>query len=45
MFQVRGFKVFMDGSLGSRTAYMHAPYRDAAPEERYPRGQLTQAGG
>ena len=42
MFQVRGFKAFMDGSLGSRTAYMHEPYRDANPDERYPGGQLTE---
>lgn len=42
MFQVRGFKAFMDGSLGSRTAYMHEPYRDASADERYPRGQLTE---
>lgn len=36
-----GFKGFMDGSLGSRTAYMRAPYSDATPQTRYPRGQLT----
>jgi len=40
-----GFKAFMDGSLGSRTAYMREPYRDAAPHERYPRGQLTALAG
>lgn len=36
-----GFKGFMDGSLGSRTAYMREPYSDTAPETPYPRGQLT----
>ena len=36
-----GFKGFMDGSLGSRTAYMREPYADATPEMPYPRGQLT----
>jgi len=42
MLQVRGLKAFMDGSLGSRTAYMHEPYLDASADERYPRGQLTE---
>ncbi|MBN1513486.1 MAG: amidohydrolase family protein [Phycisphaerae bacterium] len=37
---VVGFKNFMDGSLGSRTAYMREPYADAAPDARYPRGLL-----
>ncbi len=37
-FRVAGYKAFMDGSLGSRTAYMHAPYADASPDEKYPRG-------
>lgn len=41
MVRVVGFKGFMDGSLGSRTAYMREPYADAAPDEPYPRGQLT----
>jgi predicted amidohydrolase YtcJ len=36
-----GFKGYMDGSLGSRTAYMHEPFSDSSPESRYPRGQLT----
>ncbi len=35
-----GFKGFMDGSLGSRTAYMREPYSDANPDTRYPRGML-----
>ncbi|MFO0973946.1 MAG: amidohydrolase [Phycisphaerae bacterium] len=30
---IAGFKAYMDGSLGSRTAYMHAPYADR-PGER-----------
>ncbi|UCC32588.1 MAG: amidohydrolase [Phycisphaerales bacterium] len=41
MVRLAGFKGFMDGSLGSRTAYMRKPYNDAAPETPYPRGQLT----
>jgi len=41
MFHVHGFKGFMDGSLGSRTAYMREPYSDADPGALYPRGQLT----
>jgi hypothetical protein len=36
-----GLKGFMDGSLGSRTAYMREPYADNTPDEPYPRGQLT----
>ena len=41
MFHIAGFKGFMDGSLGSRTAYMREPYEDAPPHAPYPRGQLT----
>jgi predicted amidohydrolase YtcJ len=41
MFRIAGFKGFMDGSLGSRTAYMRKPYSDAPAETPYPRGQLT----
>lgn len=41
MLRLAGFKGFMDGTLGSRTAYMHEPYSDATPEMLYPRGQLT----
>ena len=41
MVRFHGFKGFMDGSLGSRNAYMRAPYADAGPNWRYPRGQLT----
>ncbi|MFQ5491136.1 MAG: amidohydrolase [Phycisphaerae bacterium] len=36
-----GFKGFMDGSLGSRTAYMHQPYADAKPDAKYPAGFLV----
>lgn len=38
---IGGFKGFMDGSLGSRTACMHEPYADAAPDEKYPAGLLV----
>jgi len=41
MHQVAGLKGFMDGSLGSRTAYMRKPFSDATEDTRYPRGQLT----
>ncbi len=41
LVRLAGFKGYMDGSLGSRTAYMHDHYSDAAPEMLYPRGQLT----
>jgi predicted amidohydrolase YtcJ len=41
MFRLAGFKGFMDGSLGSRTAYMREPYTDATPTTLHPRGQLT----
>lgn len=41
MFRFAGFKGFMDGSLGSRTAYMREPYADATPTTLHPRGQLT----
>jgi predicted amidohydrolase YtcJ len=33
-----GFKAFVDGSLGSRTALMREPYADARPGDRHPRG-------
>ncbi len=39
--RVAGFKGYMDGSLGSRTAYMRQPFSDAGPDTRYPRGQLN----
>lgn len=41
LVRLAGFKGYMDGSLGSRTAYMHDHYSDATPEMLYPRGQLT----
>jgi len=41
MFELVGLKGYMDGSLGSRTAYMREPYSDATPATPYPRGQLT----
>lgn len=40
-FRLAGLKGYMDGSLGSRTAYMREPYSDAAPTMLHPRGQLT----
>ncbi len=39
--RLAGLKGFMDGSLGSRTAFMRQPYADATPEMPYPRGQLS----
>jgi predicted amidohydrolase YtcJ len=36
--RIRGFKVFADGSLGSRTAYMREPYLGIGPAAKYPRG-------
>lgn len=41
MFRLAGFKGYMDGSLGSRTAYMREPYSDATATTLHPRGQLT----
>jgi hypothetical protein len=41
LLYLAGFKEFMDGSLGSRSAYMFEPYADAGPQTPYPRGQLT----
>lgn len=41
MLRLVGFKGYMDGSLGSRTAYMRYAYSDATREMPYPRGQLT----
>ena len=40
MFVVRGIKVFYDGSLGSRTAMMRAPYFDH-PEKASPTERIT----
>ena len=41
-FRVGGLKGFVDGSLGSRTAFMREPYADAAPDSGYPRGLLVE---
>jgi len=41
MFEVAGFKGYMDGSLGSRTAYMREPFADVDENTRYPRGLRT----
>ena len=38
--RMNGFKGYMDGSLGSRTAYMREPFTDATPQSKYPRGML-----
>lgn len=40
-FNIAGLKGYMDGSMGSRTAYMREPFADCAHDEVYPRGQLT----
>lgn len=31
--EIRGFKAYMDGSLGSHTAYMHEPYPNNPPDK------------
>ncbi|MEL6687718.1 MAG: amidohydrolase [Pseudomonadota bacterium] len=45
---IRGIKVFFDGSLGSRTAILHAPYSDrpdaAHPTARISFGDMDQLG-
>jgi len=41
MLTLAGLKGYMDGSLGSRTAYMREPYTDAVPDALYPTGQLN----
>lgn len=41
MFRIVGFKGYMDGSLGSRTAYMAEPFADNAPERKDWRGLLN----
>lgn len=38
LLRVCGFKQYADGSLGSRTAYMHMPYSDNPPEKKDWRG-------
>ncbi|MCB1643830.1 MAG: amidohydrolase [Pseudomonadales bacterium] len=42
MFAVRGIKVFYDGSLGSRTAMLQAPYSDH-PERAHPTERISPA--
>jgi hypothetical protein len=39
---VRGFKRFADGSMGSRTAYMAAPYVDLSSDEQGASGLLRE---
>ncbi|MEE9296502.1 MAG: amidohydrolase family protein [Phycisphaerae bacterium] len=39
---VGGFKGYMDGSLGSRTAYMYRPYADSGAPNNYPSGILSE---
>lgn len=39
--RVGGFKAYMDGSMGSRTAYMYRPYADSSPDADYPSGILS----
>jgi len=41
--RIVGFKEYADGSLGSRTAYMAAPYADNPPDQREWRGLLREA--
>lgn len=41
-FRINGFKGYMDGSLGSRTAYMYRPFADAHPHDEYPSGLLAE---
>lgn len=40
-FRIAGLKGYMDGSMGSRTAYMREPFADCSHDEPYPRGQVT----
>lgn len=42
--KIAGFKQFMDGSLGSRTAYMTDPFSDNPPGRADYRGLLTAIG-
>lgn len=44
-FNIAGLKGYMDGSMGSRTAYMREPFVDCSHNEAYPRGQLTAFAG
>ena len=40
--EVKGFKGYMDGSLGSRTAYMREPFLGNPPERKNWRGLLSE---
>lgn len=40
--EVRGFKAYVDGSLGSRTAYVRAPFQDNPPDRKTWRGMLRE---
>lgn len=40
MYEIGGLKSYVDGSLGSRTAYMREPFSDSPSDARYPRGFL-----
>lgn len=40
-FRINGFKGYMDGSLGSRTAYMYRPFADCHDHSHYPSGLLS----
>jgi len=41
MLTIAGLKGYMDGSLGSRTAYMRDPFDDASSGTLHPNGQLS----
>jgi predicted amidohydrolase YtcJ len=43
MLHIGGLKAFADGSLGSHTAWMLAPYADAAPNAEHPNGLASSA--
>lgn len=45
MFTLAGLKSYMDGSLGSRTAFMRAPFSDSTADAKYPRGFLMAHAG
>src|SRR5262249_52049168 len=40
--EIKGFKQYVDGSLGSKTAYMHEPYLNNSPDKKDWRGLLTE---
>jgi len=40
--ELRGFKAYLDGSLGSRTAYMRAPFEGNPPDRARWRGLLRE---